>query len=335
MSNSSGDAGPDVVKANEPRAAAEAPDRGDGGPAKSGPKRPPRPGTGVRPDEDGDAAAKPSGRAGRPADSKANETKANDTKPRAAKPSAKKAAAKTSAPQLSDARPTPAGRPPLRRRSGPDNSARPDAALEANAPATGREAKLRPGTRPTDGPAARQNPVPSRSAVAPSVVGSDRDATRLTERPVGAAPAPAARGEIRPEAPLQARPAASAPTDRRRGRRVKRVIRRIELWSVLKLVLFLLTCLYVAVLGTLVVIWGVAYSSGQIDNLQKFLADVGLENYRFYGDRMFKAAAAIGAVGVLAGTVLAVLTTALINLISEITGGIRVVVIEEDPPPRR
>ena len=89
------------------------------------------------------------------------------------------------------------------------------------------------------------------------------------------------------------------------------------------------------VLGTLVVVWGVAYSSGQIGNLQKFLADVGLENYRFYGDRMFKACAAIGAVGVLAGTVLTVLTTALINLISEMTGGIRVVVIEEEPPTRR
>lgn len=103
----------------------------------------------------------------------------------------------------------------------------------------------------------------------------------------------------------------------------------------LKLSLVLLTCLYLAVLATLVVVWGVAYSSGQIENLQEFLADVGLENYRFYGDRMFKACAAIGAVGVLAGTVLAVLTTALINLISEITGGIRVVVIEEDPPRRR
>lgn len=103
----------------------------------------------------------------------------------------------------------------------------------------------------------------------------------------------------------------------------------------LKLSLVLLTCLYLAVLGTLVVVWGVAYSSGQIGNLQEFLADVGLENYRFYGDRMFKASAAIGAVGVLAGTILAVLTTALINLISEMTGGIRVVVIEEEPRPRR
>ena len=129
-------------------------------------------------------------------------------------------------------------------------------------------------------------------------------------------------------------PADAAPQSRRqavrRGRRVKRVVRRIELWSVLKLDLVLYTCLYLAVLITIALVWGLAYSSGQIDNLQKFLADVGLENYRFYGDQMFRACAAIGAVGVLAGTVITVLTAALINVISETTGGIRLVVIEED-----
>ncbi len=98
----------------------------------------------------------------------------------------------------------------------------------------------------------------------------------------------------------------------------------------LKLSLVLYTCLYVAVLATLALVWGLAYSSGQIENLQKFLADVGLENYRFYGDQMFRACAAIGAVGVLAGTVVTVLTAALVNIISETTGGIRLVVIEED-----
>lgn len=113
------------------------------------------------------------------------------------------------------------------------------------------------------------------------------------------------------------------------------MVRRIELWSVLKLSLVLYTCLYLAVLATLVLIWGVAYSSGQIENLQSFLSDVGLQNYRFYGDQMFRACAAIGAVGVLAGTVLTVLTAALINVISETTGGIRLVVIEEEPPSRR
>jgi len=120
---------------------------------------------------------------------------------------------------------------------------------------------------------------------------------------------------------------------RRRARRVTRVIRRIDLWSVLKLALVLYTCLYAATLASLAAIWGIAYSTGLIDKLQSFLGDVGLDNFRFYGDQMFRACAAIGAVLVLAGTLITVLTVALINLISELTGGIRVVVIEEEPWP--
>ncbi|MGN6694314.1 MAG: hypothetical protein ACTHN0_09060, partial [Aquihabitans sp.] len=65
-----------------------------------------------------------------------------------------------------------------------------------------------------------------------------------------------------------------------------------------------------------------------------FLEDVGLENFTFYGNQMFRACAAIGAVGVLAGTVITVLATSLVNIISEMTGGIRLIVIEEDVEPR-
>jgi hypothetical protein len=118
-----------------------------------------------------------------------------------------------------------------------------------------------------------------------------------------------------------------------RARRVKRVIRRIDLWSVLKLSLLLYTCLYVAALIASIVVWAIAYSTGLVENFQNYLGDVGLDNFRFYGQQMFRAGAAIGAVLVLAGTLVTVLAVALINLISELTGGIRVTIIEEEPWP--
>lgn len=130
--------------------------------------------------------------------------------------------------------------------------------------------------------------------------------------------------------PVDTEPAATGGRRRRRGRRVKRVVRRIDLWSVLKLSLVVYTCLYLATLATLAALWGLLYQSGNVDKLQSFLEDVGLENFTFYGNQMFRACAAIGAVGVMAGTVITVLATALINVISETTGGIRLVVIEED-----
>lgn len=137
--------------------------------------------------------------------------------------------------------------------------------------------------------------------------------------------------------PPEPRPSDARSSDRsnkRSTRRVTRVVRRIELWSVLKLSIVLLFCLYAVVLLALVAIWNIAYGTGQIDRLQSFLSDVGLHDWRFYGDRMFRAAMAIGAIGVLAGSILSVLCVALVNVVSEMTGGIRFSVIEEEPHRR-
>jgi len=116
---------------------------------------------------------------------------------------------------------------------------------------------------------------------------------------------------------------------RRRGRRVTRIVRRIELWSVLKIALVFNTILLGVVLGSVALLWGLANTTGLVDDLEGFLRDAGFEDFRFKGDRMFEQVAFIGAVGALATTVFMVLATALLNLISEITGGIRFVVIEE------
>jgi hypothetical protein len=83
------------------------------------------------------------------------------------------------------------------------------------------------------------------------------------------------------------------------------------------------------VLGTVALLWGLANTTGLVDDLEGFLRDAGFEDFRFQGERMFEQVAFIGAVGALAATVFMVLAAALLNLISEITGGIKFVVIEE------
>jgi hypothetical protein len=126
---------------------------------------------------------------------------------------------------------------------------------------------------------------------------------------------------------------------RRRGRRVTRIVRRIELWSVLKIALVFNTIMLGIALGSVALLWGLANTTGLVDDLEGFLRDAGFEDFRFQGERMFEQVAFIGAVGALATTVFMVLATALLNLISEITGGIRFVVIEEiveaPAPPSR
>lgn len=225
------------------------------------------------------------------------------------------------------------------RSGGPKRPPRPKAPAAGGAPRTGnRSKKKKPSSSNGATTSTTSTKRVSASPVGPPPAGfaGSNPSPAVATAPTAVQPGPAATRSA--DKARRARPSAEPVVERttgnRRGRRVTRVVRRIELWSVLKLSLVLFTCLYLAVLGTLVVVWGVAYSSGQVERLQEFLADVGLENFRFYGDRMFKAVAAIGAVVVLAGTILAVLTTALINVISEMTGGIRVVVIEEEPSRR-
>ncbi|MBI2709824.1 MAG: DUF3566 domain-containing protein [Actinobacteria bacterium] len=165
-----------------------------------------------------------------------------------------------------------------------------------------------------------------------------RDALESTTE-MGAAPAPPplagtdSTGD-RPGAPAPAAhrraSRAARPAQVRRARRVTRVIRRVELWSVLKIALILNTCAYVIALGATVLLWGVANSTGLVDSLTGFLGDVGFENFTFNGEDMFRRVAAIGAILVVAITMLTVLATALVNLISELTGGIRVIIIEEE-----
>ena len=133
------------------------------------------------------------------------------------------------------------------------------------------------------------------------------------------------------------RPKAKRPPTHK-GRRVKRVVRRIELWSVLKVSLLFYFCMYLVALGAAVLLWGFAYSAGLIDNFESFMADIGFDDFQFFGDQLFKEVAIVGAVLVVAGALLTVLAIALVNLISEVTGGVRFVVIEIDtderPPDR-
>ncbi len=110
---------------------------------------------------------------------------------------------------------------------------------------------------------------------------------------------------------------------------MRRVVRRVELWSVLKISIVFNTVMFGIALGAVAVLWGLATTTGLVEDLEGFLRDSGFEDFRFEGDVMFRQVAFIGGVVTLAVTVFTVLAAALFNLISEVTGGVRFVVIEE------
>ena len=127
---------------------------------------------------------------------------------------------------------------------------------------------------------------------------------------------------------------------RPRVRRVTRVIRHVDPWSVFKVGLMFSIVLYGILLTAGVLLWQVAYTTGTIDNLEKFFESFGWEKFQFKGGEIYHGAWTGGLFVAVALTGLMVLGATLFNLITDLVGGVRVTVLEEevierDPPLSR
>jgi hypothetical protein len=189
-----------------------------------------------------------------------------------------------------------------------------------------------------------------------------------------------------------------------RGRRVRRTIRHVEPWSVLKIALLFHAALFLIICVASALLWTAARASGTLDNVESFITSVGgfgncepidgasrstttttttapadaevdqldpdrqttvaededalleeepddeivpdededcgegselVGEFRFEDGRIFQAFAFGGVVLVLAGTGATVVLVLLFNLMSDLTGGVQMTVIEDDPRPRR
>lgn len=126
---------------------------------------------------------------------------------------------------------------------------------------------------------------------------------------------------------------------RLRARRVRRLIRHVEPWSVLKMSLIFYFCLWVILLTAGVILWRFAVTAGTVENLENFIKELfALDTFTFNPDQIFRVSALGGLVMVVAGSGFTVLMAVLFNLISDLIGGVRVTVVEEEtarPRPKR
>jgi hypothetical protein len=157
------------------------------------------------------------------------------------------------------------------------------------------------------------------------------------QRPVpGGAPAaltvPVADGEVRDgERPQKLTRRERRQLGRLRARKVRRVIRHFDPWSVLKVSLLFYFCLFIVLMVAGVVLWNIAAAAGTISDIEGFFKDAGaFQTFSFDGPTIFRASVLIGLILVIAGTGINVLLAVLFNLISDLVGGIRVTVIEEE-----
>lgn len=145
---------------------------------------------------------------------------------------------------------------------------------------------------------------------------------RPAEPPVAPAPAPAGKQVVaRTTVGRRSKP---------RVRRVRRVVRSIDTWTVFKLSVLFYLVLYAILLVAGVLLWNLAYATGTIDNLENFFESFGWETFRFQGGEIFHSAWIGGLFLVAGGTGLHVVAATVFNLMADLVGGIGVTVLEEE-----
>ena len=110
-------------------------------------------------------------------------------------------------------------------------------------------------------------------------------------------------------------------------------VRKVDLWSVLKVSL----CFYLAALGVLlvagVVLWLLADASGTIGNVEKFMGKIlSSKDYRLVSSQILEGTLLVGLVLVALMTILTVIGAALYNLFSELVGGFELTMVEAGRP---
>jgi len=104
----------------------------------------------------------------------------------------------------------------------------------------------------------------------------------------------------------------------------------------LKISVIFYFCLWLVLMTAGVILWAGAMQSGTVDNIENLIATLlGFEKFVFEGETLFRVALFGGLTAAVAATAMTVLMAVLFNLISDLTGGIRVTVIQEESARRK
>jgi hypothetical protein len=118
---------------------------------------------------------------------------------------------------------------------------------------------------------------------------------------------------------------------RPRVRKVTRVVRSVDAWSVFKVALIFFVAMGVVIVTAGVLLWNLAQSTGTLDNVEGFFREAfNYDTFKLDSGVLFHALLTLTALFVVAGTGLAVVMAVLFNLIADLTGGIRVTVLERE-----
>jgi Transmembrane domain of unknown function (DUF3566) len=118
---------------------------------------------------------------------------------------------------------------------------------------------------------------------------------------------------------------------RPRVRKVTRVVRSVDAWSVFKVALVFFTAMGVVLLTAGVLLWNLAQTTGTLDNVEGFFREAfQYDSFKLQSEPIFRAGLTLIALFIVIGTGLSVVMAVLFNLIADLTGGIRLTVLERE-----
>lgn len=116
-----------------------------------------------------------------------------------------------------------------------------------------------------------------------------------------------------------------------RARLVRRTVRQIDPWSVLRLSFLFFLSMWVVGMIASVLLWQTAVESGLVESIEELIEELfQQELFRFEPAVLFRATALGGLALALGATAMATLMAVLFNLIADLVGGVRLLVVEEE-----
>jgi hypothetical protein len=118
---------------------------------------------------------------------------------------------------------------------------------------------------------------------------------------------------------------------RPRVRKVTRIVRSVDAWSVFKVAIVFFTSMGVVLLTAGVLLWNLAQTTGTLDNVEGFFREAfQYDTFKLESEPVFKAGLTLIVLFIIVGTGMSVVMAVLFNLIADLTGGIRLTVLERE-----
>lgn len=191
-------------------------------------------------------------------------------------------------------------------------------------------------TTTNEDPDAASSPEPARTDQRPrrAVSGTVPDAAGVTQQSSATIPAtgpPARRRAVEVEGDPTPNRVLGYRRQRFEARKVRRLVRHIDPWSMLKLAVLVALCMWLISMIAAVILWAVARSSGTVSSIESFVnSSLQLQDWKLDGEFLFRQFGLISLLFHLGVAASIVVATLVFNLISDIIGGVWVSVIEEE-----